>query len=122
MAIDGIGKPPISGLPSLGGSSSVAGVKPQADFSIDSASGPGTAQPASAVDATNLTKQIESGQLTQERYLEARVDLAVQHLVGQIPADQIDVIQATLRDQLSTDPMLLDMVARATAGGHRRKE
>jgi hypothetical protein len=100
----------------------VSGVKPQAEFSVESATGAGATQSTSAADPASLTKQLESGQLTREHYLEARVEHAVQHLVGQIPPAQIDVIRATLRDQLTTDPMLLDMVARATASIGQRRE
>lgn len=114
MAIDGIGKPPISGTPNSVGSPDVTGVNPRTEFSIKSAAGSDGASATGQVD-NSLVDRLHSGELTQEQYLDIRADEAVHHLVGQLPADQVDTIRATLREQLSTDPLLVTLVRRATA-------
>jgi hypothetical protein len=114
MAIDGIGKPPISGTPNSVGSPDVTGANPRTEFTLKPAVGSEGASATARVD-NSLVDRLQSGELTRDQYLELRADQAVQHLVGRLPTDQIDTIRATLREQLSTDPLLVTLVRRATS-------
>jgi hypothetical protein len=114
MAVDGVGKPPICGLP--GSVSSVGNSEPPArsEFAINAPSG---ASPSSAVEAVDsgLLHHLEAGQVNQEQYLDIKAEQAVAHLVGHLPVEQVDLIRATLRDQLSNDPLFQRLVRQVTA-------
>jgi len=114
MAIDGIGKPPISGTPNSVGSPDGTGASSRTEFSLRSAAGSAGASPTGHVD-NSLVDRLQSGELTRDQYLDIRADQAVHHLVGQLPTDQIETIRSTLREQLSTDPLLVTLVRRATS-------
>jgi hypothetical protein len=60
-------------------------------------------------------QQLERGEIGVEQYLDARVADAVQHLEGRFPASQIDFVRKALREELSSDPVLVELVRR-TAG------
>jgi len=112
MAIDGIGKFPISGTPgSVGGADSTGNVS-KAEFHLPSPSGVDSVASANKVDR-GLLGRVESGEITREQYLDLRVDEAVSHLVERIPAEKLEIIRTTLREQLGTDPLLLALVQRA---------
>jgi hypothetical protein len=69
-----------------------------------------------AVDATNATSplaQLKSGAIDMDRYLDLRVDEATKSL-GAMPASQLDDIKKMLRDQIASDPTLIDLVKTAT--------
>jgi hypothetical protein len=68
----------------------------------------------------NLVGQLQSGQLSEGQYLDIRVEQAVNHLIGRITAEQVDIVRATLRERLSTDPLLISMARRATSTLGRR--
>jgi hypothetical protein len=114
MAVDGVGKPPISGLP--GPISSVGNSEPPArsEFTIDVTS---RASPSSAVEAVDspLLHRLQAGQVSQEQYLDIKAEQAVAHLVGHLPMEQVELIRATLRDQLSSDPLFERLVRQVTA-------
>ena len=112
MAIDGIGKFPISGAPGSVGARENTGSVSKAEFTLQSPSGADSAGAAGKVDH-GLLGQVQSGQITRQQYLDIRVDEAVQHLVGQVPAEKLDIIRTSLREQLDTDPLLLALVRRA---------
>lgn len=113
MAIDGIGRPPIPGAPT-----SVAGEIPRAtsrsEFQIKPAAESGATSSTLPV-GNSLVNQLHAGQLTQDQYLDIRAEEAVRHLVGKVSTEQIDLIRATLRERLSTDPLLINMIRRATS-------
>ena len=114
MAVDGVGKPPICGLP--GSVSSVGSSEPPArsEFAIDVTNG---ASPSSAVGTveSDLLHRLEAGQVNQEQYLDIKAEQAVAHLVGHLPVEQVELIRATLRDQLSSDPLFQRLVRQVTA-------
>jgi ribosomal protein L16 Arg81 hydroxylase len=69
---------------------------------------------------SELLNRLEAGQVTQEQYLDLKAEQAVAHLVGQLPAEQVELIRATLRDQLSNDPLFERLVRQVvTQTGHR---
>lgn len=114
MAVDGIGKPPISGLPSS--VSSVGNSEPPArsEFAIDAAGRASSSSAVGGVDS-DLLHRLEAGQVNQEQYLDIKAEQAVAHLVGHLPAEQVELIRATLRDQLSNDPLFQRLVRQVTA-------
>jgi hypothetical protein len=114
MAVDGVGKPPVSGLP--GPVTSVGNSEPPArsEFMVDAASKASPGSEVAPVDS-ELLKRLQTGQVSQEQYLDIKAEQAVAHLVGRLPVEQVDLIRATLRDQLSCDPFFQRLVQRVTA-------
>jgi hypothetical protein len=108
MSIDGIGKPP-GGPPGAGGVGGGGGVgKSGGTFSVGK---PESVEGASGSDALG---RLQRGEISLDQYLDTRVDSAVQHLEGRLPAEQIDFVKTALREQLAADPVLSELVRRAT--------
>jgi hypothetical protein len=118
MAVDGVGKPPIAGLPNEAVGVEAPEFAKRAEFVTSSASKSQASSEAAAVEPT-LIQQLQAGQLSPERYLDIRSEQAVAHLVGHMPAQQIELIRTTIRDQLNIDPLLVRLVREATASGPR---
>jgi hypothetical protein len=113
MGIDGIGKggvsPPATGIdrsssPSAGevGSSSP-------EFKVGKSA-------ASEAPAPASLDQVRSGALSITQYLDLKVNEATSHLAGRLTVEQMSFIRQSLREQLSSDPALVDLVKAAT--GH----
>ena len=113
MAIDSIGKSPLSGTAGPVDATGVPDVNSSAEFAVEVASKSEASTATEAVDG-GLISQLQAGHLTKDQYLDIRADQAVRHLVGKMPEEKVDFIRATLREQLNTDPLLLAMVRRAT--------
>lgn len=120
MGIDGIGgkgaKGP--GAPDVAGGVDKARAPGAVDktFSVDRAGRAGDAAPiekTGSVDATSPLARLRAGEIDVERYLDLKVDEATKPLVGLPPQDLSDIKQM-LRDQLATDPGLVDLVKAAT--------
>ena len=106
MGIDGIGKPP--GAPPIEAPSGTSGAPGTgATFRVESAG------PASSVQSTEL-ERLTRGEISLDDYLDARVTEAVQHLEDKLSSDQLAFVRQTLRDQLATDPVLVELVRQAT--------
>jgi hypothetical protein len=101
MGIDGIGKPPpvgpAGGVPAPTGSGG--------DFRL-----PGVEGAAPSSDLARL----ERGEIGLDAYLDARVAEATRHLSDRLGPDQLDIVRQTLRTELSADPVLVELVRRAT--------
>lgn len=69
----------------------------------------GTA-PAPSVDALG---SFRSGAVDLDGYLDRKVDEATAHLGG-MPASDLALVRAALRERLATDPTLVDLVKSAT--------
>jgi hypothetical protein len=110
MGIDGIGKPPGIGGPSGPAGAERAGqVAPGREtFKVDKAGG---VEKAAGSDALS---RLERGEIDVNQYLDARVEQAVEHLRGKLSTEQIEFVQSSLRDQLKTDPVLIELVRRST--------
>jgi hypothetical protein len=109
MGIDGIGKPPGAGGPGGIGGGPLGPGGTGKTFEVS----PGAAaKPAAGSDAL---QRLESGEMSLEAYLDTRVSDAVSHLDGKLPADQLEFVRQTLRQQLETDPVLVQLVRRATS-------
>jgi proline dehydrogenase len=109
MAIDGIGKPPVSGMPAPAASIGNSEPPARSEFGIESVSKAAPGAEVSPVDS-ELLRRLESGQVSQEQYLDIKAEQAVSHLVGRLPAEKLELIRATLRDQLSNDPLFQRLV------------
>lgn len=118
MGIDGIGKgggarPPIPASDGKDVGSIGAAQKPEKAFGVDKA--PST-KDAASVDATSATTplaRLRAGEIDVNGYVDLKVDEATASLKG-VPAAELEEIKRVLRDQLRTDPGLVDLVRSAT--------
>ena len=101
MGIDGIGKPPRigpTGAP-LGPSAPVG----KFDVGV-----------TSQVSPSGELGRLQRGEIGLDAYLDGRVDEATRHLVGKLSPEQLDFVRQTLRSELTTDPVLQELVRRTT--------
>jgi hypothetical protein len=112
MAIDGIGKPPGIGGPTGPTGSTPTGqvARGREAFKVEKVGS------ASDVQSTDALARLERGEIDVNQYLDARVEQAVEHLRGKLSAEQIEFVQSSLREQLQSDPVLLELVRRSTGG------
>ena len=109
MGIDGIGKPPGA---NIGGVSGVAGTEaPRAaePFSVQSG-----APAASSTRVSADLSSLQRGELSLDQYLDGRVTEATSHLAGKLSPEQLDFVKQSLREQMATDPVLVELVQRTT--------
>jgi hypothetical protein len=100
MPIDPIGKaPPIA--PAAG---TEAAGETGAEFRVGA---------TESVATTDLAR-LERGEIGLETYLEARVEEATRHLAQRLSAEQLAFVKQTLRTELESDPVLVELVRRAT--------
>lgn len=107
MGIDGIGKPGPGAAPGVGGPGSTGSVSGEA-FQVERAAG------AQGAEGSASLRGLERGELSLDQYLDARVDEAVRHLAEKLPAEQLDFVRQSLREQLASDPVLVELVRRTT--------
>lgn len=108
MSVDGIG----SGGRNVG---SVGSAAPAAAPSA--ATGPsevGRTSETEGAAAPSALERLGRGEITLDQYLDVRVSDAVRHLEGRMPAEQMEFLRAALRDSLASDPVLAELVRRAT--------
>jgi hypothetical protein len=120
MSIDRIGKggggPPVSGVGQPGASSTAdVGPKQGADFKVPKAA------PTQAA-ATEPLERLRSGEISVSQYLDIKVEQATSHLDERVSAEQLSFIRTSLREQLATDPMLVELVQSATGALPPRNE
>jgi|SRR5687768_12225172 hypothetical protein len=112
MGIDGIGKPgpgrPPDGVSGGAGSSAVTGARGE-PFKVEAGASAG-------VQGSDDLARLHRGELSLDAYLDARSAEAVRHLEGKLSAEQLEFVRQTLREQLATDPVLVELVRRATGG------
>jgi hypothetical protein len=108
MGIDGIGKP---GAPpaGIGGPGANKPVETGDAFKVDRSAAP------EAKAGTDALGRLKNGDLTLDEYLEQRVGDAVSHLTQKLSAPQLEFVKDTLREQLKSDPVLVELVRRTTA-------
>ena len=109
MGIDGIDRPG-SGLPAAApaGVGESAGAAAVEGFRVEPGARTEQVGPADALE------RLGRGEITVDAYLDARVTQACAHLEGKLPAAELEFVQRTLRAQLATDPVLIELVRRAT--------
>ena|SRR5688572_28975731 len=106
MAIDSIG--PGSSAPKVGsGPTSVSGTGDR--FEV-------TTEGVSKAQGPELLEQVQRGEVGLDVYLDVRVSDAVGHLEGKLLPEQLEFVKEELREQLRSDPVLIELVRRAT--GH----
>jgi hypothetical protein len=111
MSIDRIGKggggPPVGGIGSSGTPSATEVGSKGEEFKVQ--------RTASATGvATEPLDRLRSGEITVSQYLDIKVEEATSHLGGRVSAEQLSFIRDSLRQQLATDPMLVELVQSAT--------
>ena len=109
MGIDGIGKPPgaaIGGVSSIPAGEAARATEP---FSVERSSAPATSSRVSAA-----LSSLQRGELSLDQYLDGRVTEATQHLAGKLGPEQLEFVKQSLREQMATDPVLIELVQRAT--------
>ena len=106
MPVDGIGKPPP--VPPPGGAPNASGTSaPSEPFRVGAAEKP-------SVAGSDL-ERLERGELNVDQYLDARVGEATKHLEGRLPRAELEFVRKTLRAELESDPVLIELVRRATS-------
>ncbi|MEI9937176.1 MAG: hypothetical protein WDO69_08110 [Pseudomonadota bacterium] len=108
MGIDGIGKPPgagIGGVDSIQGTDFAQAAEP---FKLDASA------PAAGGKVSAALSSLQRGELSLDQYLDGRVSDATSHLVGKLSPDQLEFVKQSLRDQMATDPVLVELVQRTT--------
>jgi hypothetical protein len=118
MGIDGIGKPPTPPT-GVGGTSGAAGGVPSGEtFRVgQSARSEAAANETvgAAPVASSELERLARGEISLNDYLDAQVGEATRHLTGKLSPEQLDFVKTSLRAQLETDPVLIELVRRATA-------
>ena|SRR6185436_4779461 len=109
MSIDRIGKggggSPITGV---GDPSSTTGVGSKGgEFKVPKGA-------VAEVAAKPPLEQLRSGEITMSQYLDIKVDEATSHLDKRLSVEQLSFIRKSLREQLSSDPMLVELVKSTT--------
>lgn len=74
----------------------------------------GAAARASTPTGSPMLERLRRGEIGLDEYLDERTEQAVQHLKGTLSAEQLGSVRATLREQLLTDPVLVELLRRAT--------
>jgi hypothetical protein len=111
MAIDRVGKGgglPPAAAPEVGRAAKKEG--PAAPFDVKR---PEKAERAEEVGRASPLEELKAGKIDLEGYLDKKVEAATAHLKG-IGQVDLSAIRKALRDQLATDPLLSDLVKRAT--------
>jgi hypothetical protein len=109
MGIDGIGKPPGASIGSLDGVPGSDAPRAAEPFAVDRAT---AAAPSERISAA--LSSLQRGELSLDQYLDGRVSDATNHLAGKISPEQLDFVKQSLREQLATDPVLVELVQRTT--------
>jgi hypothetical protein len=108
MPIDGIGKPP--SIPPPGGTPATSSTGPTGGaegFRVGASSAPSV--------ASGDLARLERGEIGLDAYLDARVSEATRHLEGRLGRAELDFVRTTLRAELESDPVLVELVRRATS-------
>ena len=114
MGVDGIGKgggPKGPGPVGGAGAPEAAGPRSAEEgFSVE------RPEQAEAPAPPTALEQLQRGDITVDQYLDTRVNQAVEHLDGRLGAEELDFVKQTLREQIAVDPVLIELVRRATGG------
>ena len=106
MGIDGIGKP--GPAPPVGGAIGPAEVNESEPFRIEAG------EAAEPIRGSEALAQLGRGELSLDAYLDSTVVEATTHLSGRLTAEQLDFVRGSLREQMATDPVLVELVRRTT--------
>jgi hypothetical protein len=109
MSIDRIGKgsgaTPAAGIGQPGSSSEVS--KSGAEFKVPKSD-------ASEPVAQTPLDRLRAGEISVSQYLDIKVSEATSHLGRRLGTEQLEFIRNSLRQQLASDPMLVELVKSTT--------
>jgi len=114
MGIDRIGKggaPPIDPSGGAGGVEKTGSV--EKTFSVEGTEKTQAGAAVGTVDASAPLERLRAGEVDVNGYVDLKVEEATKGLDGLAPSDLADIRQM-LRDQMATDPGLVDLVTKAT--------
>jgi len=119
MGIDRIGKGPPAGavapeVASKVGDAAKVGAEAE-PFRVEKGAPVQGAAPASL-------ERVRSGDISMEQYLDTKVNEVTSHLADRLTPEQMAFVRDNLREQLSTDPVLVDLVKAATGTVPPRRE
>jgi hypothetical protein len=80
----------------------------------DAAQGADVASAGSRAAEGTLLEQLRRGEIDLDRYLDVQVNAAMSHVSGGLPPAQLEFIREALREQIASDPVLVELVRRAT--------
>lgn len=111
MSIDGIGKR--GGIPA--GAPAPGAASTPGEFKLGESAGIGAAEQAAAPGtSTDTLGALERGEISVDQYLDARVQSAVAPLEASLSPDQLQFVRSELRAALENDPVLVELVRKAT--------
>jgi hypothetical protein len=119
MGIDGIGKggslPP---SPDIQGTGTVGPTHaPSKAFHVertDTTTGVERTDNVGSADVTSPLARLRTGEIDVNGYIDLKIDQATSGLRG-LSSSELDDIKSMLRDQMATDPELVDLVHMATS-------
>jgi hypothetical protein len=109
MGIDGIGKPPGASIGGIGSVPGQEGAHEAGPFKLDA-----NAPVVAGGKLSAALSSLQRGELSLDQYLDSRVSEATSHLVGKLSPDQLEFVKQSLREQMATDPVLVELVQRTT--------
>lgn len=110
MGIDGIHKP--GGTPP----NLETGATPGADRDFKGNLETTPSSPAAPATPSSALQRLDAGDISVDEYLDLQVNEAVAHLDGKLPTNQLEFVRESLREQLTEDPVLVELVRRTTLG------
>lgn len=94
---------------------------PQAESAAGKAAEPFSVNPSSETTGpSSLIDRLQKGELSVDQYLEERVEQAVAPFSAALGADDLEFVKSSLRAELESDPVLVELASRATGGGSPR--
>lgn len=114
MGIDGIQKPG-GGTPRIEAPTVESRGTPGTDSDFKATLDTSPNAPAPSVNSSTLLQRLDAGNINVDEYLDLQVNEAVAHLEGKLPPNQLQFVRESLREQLSEDPVLVELVRRTTA-------
>lgn len=71
-------------------------------------------------EGSDALGRLQRGEMTLEEYLDFRADESVRGLRGRVSAERLALVRDEIREQLSDDPVLLEMVRQVTTAAPGR--
>lgn len=124
MGVDGIGgsrgplTPPVSGVQTTSGIEARSLERDEVGaVGAEAVSTSGAAEAAARAAGADVERvRLARGEITLEQYLDAEVVRATSHLEPQSSPALVEVIRSALREELASDPVLLALASRISAG------
>jgi hypothetical protein len=66
--------------------------------------------------------QLEKGEISLDQYLDARVEDALAPLAARLAPEQLEFVRSSLRAELATDPVLVELLQRVTGAARSGAE